>query len=149
MIYRKGRPDEAAYFGNGLETYERQLDKFWPATVETKSWGTKDVIALAAQHLKKLESVRTIGVELAFLPADAHAALRDAMPNCEIVDALLPLERLRAVKTPDELELLKKASEGVFSSMLAVMNGHGPGASKKELAEALRLEEVKRGLTFE
>src|SRR5947199_2939022 len=51
LIYRKGRPDQAAYFGNGLETYERQLDKFWPATVETKSWGTRDVIALAAQHL--------------------------------------------------------------------------------------------------
>lgn len=149
MIYRKGRPQEAAYFGNGLETYERQLDKFWPATVETKSWGTRDVIALAAQHLKKLGSIRSIGVELAFLPADAHAALRDAMPNCEIVDALLPLERLRAVKTPGELELLKKASEGVVSSMLSVMNGHGPGATKKELAEALRLEEVKRGLTFE
>src|SRR5689334_21145123 len=33
MVYRKGRPDQAAYFGNGLETYERQLDKFWPATV--------------------------------------------------------------------------------------------------------------------
>src|SRR5438128_1705859 len=54
LVYRRGRPDQAAYFGNGLETYERQLDKFWPATVETKSWGTRDVIALAAQHLKKL-----------------------------------------------------------------------------------------------
>jgi Xaa-Pro aminopeptidase len=149
MIYRKGRPDQAAYFGNGLETYERQLDKFWPSTVETKSWGTLDVMKLAADHLKKLGPTRTIGVEMGFLPADAHAALREAMPNCEIVDSLLTLERLRAVKTPEELALLKKASEGVVSSMLAVMGGHGPGATKKQLAEALRLEEVKRGLTFE
>lgn len=149
MIYRKGRPDQAAYFGNGLETYERQLDKFWPATVETKSWGTLDVMKLAAAHLKKLGPVRTIGVEMGFLPADAHAVLRETMPNCEITDALFPLERLRAVKTPDELELLRKASEGVVESMLAVMGSHGPGATKKQLAEALRLEEVKRGLTFE
>ncbi len=149
MIYRKGRPDQAAYFGNGLETYERQLDKFWPATVETKSWGTLDVMALTAGHLKKLGPIRTIGVEMGFLPADAHAALRQAMSNCEIVDALLPLERLRAVKTREELALLKKASEGVVDSMLAVMGSHGPGSSKKELSEALRLEEVKRGLTFE
>src|SRR5262245_17206529 len=70
MIYRKGRPDQAAYFGNGLETYERQLDKFWPQTVETKSWGTLDVIRLAADHLKKLGSFHTIGVEMGFLPAD-------------------------------------------------------------------------------
>src|SRR5690349_1772897 len=131
MIYRKGRPDQAAYFGNGLETYERQLDKFWPATVETKSWGTLDVIRLAADHLKKLGPVRTIGVEMGFLPADAHAALRDAAPNCEIVDALLPLERLRAVKTPEELALLKKASEGVVESMLTVIGSNGPGSTKK------------------
>ncbi len=149
MIYRKGRPDQAAYFGNGLETYERQLDKFWPATVETKSWGTLDVMRLAADHLKKLGSIRTIGVEMGFLPADAHAALREAAPNCEIIDALLTLERLRSVKTPEELGLLKKASEGVVASMLAVMGSHGPGATKKQMAEALRLEEVKRGLTFE
>jgi Xaa-Pro aminopeptidase len=149
MIYRKGRPDQAAYLGNGLETYERQLDKFWPQTVETKSWGTLDVMKLAAEHLKKLGPIRTIGVEMGFLPADAHAALRDAMSNCEIVDALLPLERLRAVKTPEELALLKKASEGVVESMLAVMGSHGPGVSKRQLTEALRLEEIKRGLTFE
>jgi Xaa-Pro aminopeptidase len=149
MIYRKGRPDQAAYFGNGLETYERQLDKFWPAKVETKSWGTLDVMRLAADHLKQLGPIRTIGVEMGFLPADAHAALREAAPNCEIVDALLTLERLRAVKTPEELALLKKASEGVVDSMLAVMGSHGPGVTKKELAEALRLEEVERGLTFE
>ena len=149
MIYRKGRPDQAAYFGNGLETYERQLDKFWPSTVETKSWGTLDVMRLAADHLKKLGPLRTLGVEMGFLPADAHAALREAAPNIEIVDALVPLERLRAVKTPEELSLLKKASEDVVSSMLAVMGSHGPGATKKQLAEALRLEEVKRGLTFE
>ncbi|MGE3875119.1 MAG: M24 family metallopeptidase [Parvibaculaceae bacterium] len=149
MIYRKGRPDQAAYFGNGLETYERQLDKFWPRTVETKSWGTLDVMRLAADHLQKLGPLRTIGVEMGFLPADAHAALREAAPNCEIIDAFFTLERLRAVKTPEELALLKKASEGVVDSMLAVMGSHGPGATKKQLAEALRLEEVKRGLTFE
>jgi len=149
MIYRKGRPDQAAYFGNGLEIYERQLDKFWPSTVETKSWGTVDVMRLAADHLKKLGPIRTLGVEMGFLPADAHAALRGAAPNVEIVDAFFALERLRAVKMPEELELLKKASEGVVSSMLAVMGAHGPGSTKKQLAEALRLEEVKRGLTFE
>ncbi|MGE0007170.1 MAG: M24 family metallopeptidase [Parvibaculaceae bacterium] len=149
LIYRKGRPDQAAYFGNGLETHERQLDKFWPGTVETRSWGTLDVMELAGTHLKKLGPVRSIGVEMAFLPADAHAALRAAVPNGEIVDALVTLERLRAVKTPEELALLRQASEGVVGSMLSVMGAHGPGASKRQLTEALRLEEVGRGLTFE
>ena len=33
--------------------------------------------------------------------------------------------------------------------MLAVIGSHGPGATKLELTEALRREEVNRGLTFE
>ena len=59
------------------------------------------------------------------------------------------LERLRAVKRPNELALLKKASELVVNSMKATMAKAGPGMSKRELFETLRKEEVNRGLTFE
>ena len=41
------------------------------------------------------------------------------------------------------------ASEAVLASMQAVIAAHGPGSTKSEVADALRLEEVKRGLTFE
>lgn len=33
--------------------------------------------------------------------------------------------------------------------MQTVIEGHGPGATKNDIVDALRLEEVKRGLTFE
>src|SRR5262249_9503291 len=101
-------------------------------------------------HLRRLDRpLRTIGVEMAFLPADAHSALRQGVPNGEIVDCLRVLEGLRARKTKAELALLREASERVVSSMLAVIAGHCPGTTKKGLAEALRSEEQKRGLTFE
>ena len=45
--------------------------------------------------------------------------------------------------------MLRTASELVVDSMLAVIGSHGPGATKIELVEALRREEVNRGLTFE
>ena len=61
----------------------------------------------------------------------------------------MPLERLRARKTREELDLLRIASDLVVDSMLAVIASHGPGATKAELVEALRREEVNRGLTFE
>jgi Xaa-Pro aminopeptidase len=67
----------------------------------------------------------------------------------EFVEAQLPLERLRAVKTPQELESLRIASDLVVDSMLAVIAGARPGVTKRELVEALRREEVNRGLTFE
>jgi Xaa-Pro aminopeptidase len=83
------------------------------------------------------------------LPADVEELLRREMPRAEIRDALFPLERLRAVKTPRELGLLREASEKVVGSMLAVMASHGPGTSKYDLAEALKREEISRGLEFE
>jgi Xaa-Pro aminopeptidase len=90
-----------------------------------------------------------IAAELAFLPVDAWNVLRGAFPHSEIVDAVVVLERQRAVKSPAELEKLRKASEAVIEAMLAVVASHGPGTTKRELAEALRREETDRGLTFE
>ena len=92
---------------------------------------------------------KRIGAELAFLPADSTDVLRKAFPNSEIKDALFVLERLRAIKTPDELEKLRIASDAVIDSMEAVIRTHGAGATKAELAEALRREETMRGLTFD
>jgi Xaa-Pro aminopeptidase len=92
---------------------------------------------------------KRLGAELAFLPVDSAAVLRKAFPDSEIKDALFVLERLRARKTPEELEKLRIASDLVIGSMLAVINSHGPGATKAELTEALRREETSRGLTFD
>jgi Xaa-Pro aminopeptidase len=71
------------------------------------------------------------------------------VPDADISDALVPLERLRAVKTAEELDLLRLASEKVVDSMLTVIGAHGPGTTKRQLVEALKREEVARGMTFE
>ena len=81
--------------------------------------------------------------------SNSAAVLRKAFPNAETVDALFVLERLRARKTPQELEMLKIASDAVIDSMEAVFKNFGPGATKNELTEALRREETQRGLTFD
>jgi Xaa-Pro aminopeptidase len=94
-------------------------------------------------------AARHIGAELSFLPVDSGAALRAAFPDSEMTDALFVLERLRSIKSPDELAKLRVASEAVIDSMMAVIAGHGPGTTKRELTEALRREETNRGLIFE
>jgi Xaa-Pro aminopeptidase len=149
LVYVKGRADLAAYIGHPMESYERDLGKFWAPSMPAAR-ATLDAAQLAADHLGKLGlKLNRVGVERAFLPADAHELLRRALSPAELVEAHLPLERLRARKTPRELDCLRKASELVVDSMLAVIAAHGPGASKLELTEALRREEVNRGLTFE
>jgi Xaa-Pro aminopeptidase len=104
----------------------------------------------AVDYARRLApKAKRIGAELAFLPADATDVLRKAFPNNEIKDALFVLERLRAIKTPAELEKLRIASDAVIDSMQAVIRTHGAGATKAELTEALRREETLRGLTFD
>jgi Xaa-Pro aminopeptidase len=150
LLYRRGRPEDAAYIGHRLEAYENELGKFWTPTVKTSTSGTTDAIALAVGHLGRLGGgIKRLGVEVSFLPADANAALRKALPQCEVVDAHFPLERLRAKKTAAEIELLRQASEGVVDSMLAVFTGCAPRVTKMELVDRLKREEVGRGLTFE
>ncbi len=150
FVYVKGGPQKAGYFGHGMETYQTQLKPFWMSEVSTKSGGSVDVMQRAVDYVRKLSTKPPrIGVELAFLPADAAAVLREAFPNSEIKDALFVLERLRMRKTPEELEKLKIASDLVIDSMLAVIGSHGAGSTKAELAEALRREETSRGLTFD
>ena len=150
LVYVKGDPERAAYIGHPMESYERELNRFWVPTFSGSARMSTDGIQAAIEKLKTLApKAKRIGIERSFLPADAESALRLGMPNAQFVEAQLPLERLRAVKTRQELELLRKASDLVVDSMLAVIAGAKPGMSKNELVEALRREEVNRGLAFE
>jgi Xaa-Pro aminopeptidase len=150
FVYPKGAPDNAAYFGHGMETYQTQIKPFWVAEVNTKSGGSIDVMQKAAAYMRGLvKKGDRIGVELAFIPANSAATLRKTLPDADIKDALFVLERLRVRKTPEELEKLRLASELVIDSMLAVIGSHGAGATTAELAEALRREETSRGLVFD
>jgi len=149
LIYAKGQPEKSAYVMHGMEGYQQQVKPLW--TPELVRGATSiDAMQKAVAHVKKIGvKARRVGVEMPFLPLDAADALRAGLPESDLVNAVFTLERLRARKSPDELRVLKAASEKVIESMLAVIASHGPGTTKQELADALKREEVNRGLIFE
>ena len=150
VVYPKGKPDKAAYFGHRLENFQHQVKPLWTPEVQANSSGALDTMQKATDYVKRSGvPARRIGIETTFMPMDAGAALHNAMPDSEIKDALVVLERQRLRKSPEELAMLRTASEKVIDSMMAVIAAHGPGSTKAEIAEALRREEVNRGLTFE
>ena len=150
LVYAKGAPDKAAYFGHRLENFQRENNPFWTPVQQCNSSGSVDTMQKAIDHIKKTGiQTKGIGAELGFLPVDAGKALQGAFAGSKIDEALFVLERMRAIKTPDELKKLKIASEAVIDSMKAVIANHGPGTTKAELTEALRREETNRGLTFD
>jgi Xaa-Pro aminopeptidase len=151
LVYQKGRPENAAYVGCAMESYEKDLGKFWPETLDLKVIGSKETMGQALAHIRKLgPGIRRVGVERGFLPADGEDVLRNGLGNVDIVDAVFPLERLRARKTADEIGWLREASERVVDAMLATFRTHcRPGATKLEVVERLRQEEVERNLVFD
>ena len=150
LVYPKGGRQKAAYFGHRMEGFQKENQPFWVSEAQTNSSGSVDVMQKAIDYIRKSGvKARRIGAELAFLPVDSGTALRSAFSDSKIVDALFVIERLRAVKSPEELKMLRVASEGVIDSMLAVIANHRPGTTKRELTEALRREETNRGLTFD
>jgi Xaa-Pro aminopeptidase len=150
FVYAKGAALKAGFFGHRMENYQTEVKPFWVAETSTKSSGSVDTMEKAVDYVRRLAAKpKRIGVETAFLPIDAAAVLRKAFPDSELTDALFVLERLRARKTPEELEKLRIASDAVIDSMQAVFQNFGPGATKAELTEALRREETSRGLTFD
>ena len=150
FVYAKGEPDKAGFFGHRMENYQNEVKPFWVSELNVKSSGSVDAMEKAVEYARKLNpKPQRIGAELAFLPADASAVLGRAFPGSEIKDALFLLERLRAIKSPEELKMLRVATDAVIDSMAAVFHNCGAGATKNELAEALRREETMRGLTFD
>jgi Xaa-Pro aminopeptidase len=150
LVYAKGAPDKAAYFGHRLENFQRDNNPFWTPVQQCNNSGSLDTMQKAIEHIRSAGiKTRGIGAELSFLPVDAGKALSGAFADSKMSDALFVLERMRAIKTPEELRKLKIASEAVIESMLAVIAKHGPGSTKAEVTEALRREETNRGLTFE
>jgi len=150
MVYPKGKPDKAAYFGHRLENFQQEVKPLWTPEVQANSSGALDTMKKATEYLRSSGvPAKRIGIETTFMPMDAGAALKSALPEAEIKDALVLLERQRLRKSPQELAMLRTASEKVIDAMMAVIARHGPGSTKEEIAEALRREEVNRGMTFE
>ena len=150
VVYEKGSPDHAAYVGNKMEGGEHANHPFWTPSVMPNCWGTLDAANIAVEHIRKIgkENAR-IGIEPAFLPSDAYTLLANSLPGARLVDATHMLERLRAIKTPHELEQLRHASEIITDSMLATIAWAREGSTKTEIIEQLRREETNRGGHFE
>jgi Xaa-Pro aminopeptidase len=150
FIYAKGQAERSVFIGNKLEIFEKQLNRFWTPVAET-SWMTSvEAMQSAVSHIGKMGvATARIGVEMPFLPLDAADVLRSSFAGSAMIDATVPLERLRARKTAGELSLLKQASERVVAAMQAAFSACRPGMTKHDVVGRLRREETSRDLNFE
>ncbi|MGN8171892.1 M24 family metallopeptidase [Agrobacterium sp. 22117] len=77
-----------------------------------------------------------IGVDLEFMPAADFEALKTSIPSIRWVDGSLVLRRLRAIKTPREIERLRHAAMAAEAGLVRMMEAVSLGASVASLSAA-------------
>src|SRR5437660_9494278 len=53
VIYPKGAPGKAAFFGHRLENFQREVAPFWTPVAETAASGSADDMGNATDHFRK------------------------------------------------------------------------------------------------
>ena len=77
---------------------------------------------------------RRIGVEKDFMVARQYEMLTSEFPQAELVHITPVVDRLRAVKTPEELGYIREAAEIADQAMNAALAAVAPGVSELEVA---------------
>jgi Xaa-Pro aminopeptidase len=122
----------------------------WPGQCyESKRIASLSTAARAAEVLRQrsLDALR-IAVELPSLPADVFELLKDRLPQAEFVDAVPFLDRLRAVKRPDEIEIMREGTKRNRHALAAVLTSGREGETTAHVARRVEKEFRKRELHF-
>ncbi len=145
----RSRVQEAFFVGRAEERGQMEAESLWiPGRIEAVR-GTVTAAEGAVKALSRLGLTSgRIGVEMPFLPADAWLALQAALPKMELVDATPLLNELRAVKSDEELAILRTVYAGVAESIQAAFRGSRPGDTTRDIARRVEREMAEREISF-
>jgi Xaa-Pro aminopeptidase len=111
-----------------------------PAGTEIAVWHEfkLDAMNALAELLRKhsLASSR-IGIEMDYLPAGDFAVLRQLLPEASFTPAQALLAQLREIKTPQEIDILRKLSRIADSAITKAYRSVRAGMTEMDLAAAL------------
>lgn len=150
ILYKKSNPDHSMFLGSYFDKEQLPNDPIWVPNADVSSWVGYSTPPLIVDWVRKekLENA-TIGVEFPFLGLDIYLELQTQLPNVRWADAVIPLEYLRAIKRPDELDTLRVASEKVVEAMQYAFREALPGMSSRDLEQIVANKERSLGLVFD
>jgi Xaa-Pro aminopeptidase len=129
---------EAAALFTGLTNHVPNARE--TSDVPIVEWGGYEPASTVAARLRAIGVERgrvgIVGVNATFsmgMPYAHHARLRELLPRLELVDVTRPFQRLRLVKSAEEIDWLRKAAELTDRAILAVAEAARPGVSEIEL----------------
>jgi Xaa-Pro aminopeptidase len=108
-----------------------------------------DAMRVLADVLRKRGLARArIGIEMDYLPAGDFSALRDALPDAKFIAAENLLARLRQIKTPEEIDVLRRLSRIADKAITDAYHSVRAGSSEMDLAAALTRGVYEQGAEY-
>jgi Xaa-Pro dipeptidase len=102
--------------------------------------------ALADALLEAGLSRGTVGIESDAVSAGTKSWLRDRLPNVDFVDASPIFQRLRMIKTPEEIRRIRIACQRTEQAMEAALALVKPGMTERDVSWAVKRELTAREL---
>src|SRR5712672_1507412 len=97
-----------------------------------------DAMHVLADLLRKHKlGAARIGIEMDYLPAGDFTALVELLPQAGLVPAQRLLSRLREIKMPAEIEILRRLSQIADQSITRAYHAVGAGSTEMDIAAAL------------
>jgi ectoine hydrolase len=122
-----------------------------PAGTEVAVWRefSFEAMQVLADLLGRHElATARIGIELDYLPAGDFAVLRELLPGAELVAAQNLLARLRQIKTPEEIEILRRLSRIADRAIVEAYRSVRAGSTEMDLAAALTRGVYEEGAEY-
>lgn len=104
-------------------------------------------IAVDVFKEKRLDEA-VVGIEEDYLPVASHRRLADLMPSARLVDAARILQLCRMIKSPYEIDLLKKTGRVAVAGWTASLQLAKPGIREYEVAQAARTAATEMAASF-
>lgn len=108
------------------------------------AWNPMTLVGIL-QNIKGADTVRRVGTD-ALTPTFAKL-LPMAFPNAELVDAEQAMQAARRIKTPEEVQALRRALVVAEEGLAAGVAALGPGTTEKALAGAVLEAEAAGGVS--
>ena len=99
----------------------------------------------AVKELGAAAAEATVGIEKRFLTAEYYDQLNKLLPSARLVDIGLFLERVRAVKTPDEITRLERAARATDRAIRTAFEATHAGMTERQVGARMLSELVLNG----
>ncbi len=144
----RAAPGRAFLVGGGGEKGQARDQDLWLELIPSErspEAAARD--AAAAVRARGLER-GCLAVERDFLPASAMETLAKELPGARFAEAQPIMEELRAVKRPDELDILRRITQADAEAIQEAFRTSPPGPTTREVVRTLERGMTNRGLHF-